>query len=48
MNKCPICKDTYEGYGNNPWPLNHEKDCCNDCNLSYVVPARMFLYELNG
>lgn len=42
--KCCICGETFEGYGNNPFPLVHRDDyssrCCDDCN-EYVIRARM-------
>ena len=41
--KCCICGKEIEGYGNNPWPVNQEEDarCCDDCNWSVVIPARI-------
>lgn len=32
------------GYGHNPDPLGDgdpENRCCNDCNITYVIPARL-------
>jgi hypothetical protein len=37
---CSICQKQAEGYGNNPQPVNSGK-CCDDCNRSVVIPARM-------
>ena len=37
---CSICQKEAEGYGNNPQPVNSGK-CCDDCNRSVVIPARM-------
>ena len=32
------------GYGNNPDPFGEEGDrCCNDCNTTAVIPARLGL-----
>lgn len=47
--ECCICKKKYKGYGNNPFPLDSadnevdayaDKECCDDCNLTKVIPAR--------
>jgi len=46
--KCCICHNTYEGFGNNPWPLMDTEDqCCDDCNKQ-VTAARIADYLLNG
>ena len=42
---CCICGKPIKGYGNNPEPYKHEGSCCDDCNLEFVIPAR--LAELN-
>ena len=39
--KCCICGQTYFGYGNNPWPLKEEGECCDKCNWFRVIPARL-------
>ena len=38
--KCCICKKSFKGYGNNPWPLKEEGVCCNECNAK-VLFARL-------
>ena len=38
--KCDICGKTFEGYGNNPAPIEG-KVCCDECNKTYVIPARL-------
>ena len=44
--KCSICKKEIvkepNGWdsGNNAWPINDGR-CCNDCNLTKVIPARL-------
>ena len=38
--KCVICGKEFEGYGNNAEPVA-DGTCCDDCNLSIVVPARL-------
>ncbi len=42
--KCCFCEITVNGPGNNSAPLN-ENRCCNDCNLSLVIPARLKAME---
>lgn len=42
-NRCCICGREMAGYGNNPWPVKSEGDCCNKCNMDYVIPARIEL-----
>jgi hypothetical protein len=37
---CSICQQPYSGYGNNAWPVNDGR-CCDDCNSSIVIPARL-------
>ena len=45
---CCLCgKKSYgwgdeKQYGNNPAPLNNgEGECCDQCNLTKVIPARL-------
>lgn len=42
-NICCICGETFTGYGNNPYPVVKDKNarCCDDCNISVVIPARL-------
>jgi hypothetical protein len=44
---CCICKEPIEGYGNNPEPYMNAEDgqCCDGCNLKFVMPARLDLWE---
>lgn len=41
--KCCICDGTFNGYGNNPWPVVEDKNarCCDQCNETKVIPARI-------
>lgn len=41
--KCCICGKTFKGYGNNTWPVVTDENarCCDDCNYSEVIPARL-------
>jgi len=44
---CCLCNKEIEGYGNDPHPLetkNEDDECCDECNLAKVVPARMGIY----
>lgn len=43
----PVCcfcgKECENEFGNNPYPVNKDENarCCNDCNMSVVLPARI-------
>ena len=48
-SKCSICDNEITGMGHNPEPvvknnkpLTIKDRCCFDCNLSTVLPTRMF------
>jgi len=38
---CVVCDREYTGHGNNPYPVKDHGQCCNDCNLSKVIPVRI-------
>ena len=38
---CCICGKPFKGYGNNPWPIAEKGVCCDKCNLTQVIPARL-------
>lgn len=40
---CCICGKEIVGWGNNPWPVVKEEDaeCCDECNDTKVIPARI-------
>lgn len=42
---CPICGKEFEGYGNNPEPLNIKEKVCDRCNLEVIIPIRLLLSE---
>ena len=44
---CCLCGKKFYGWGNNPWPLNKDEDarCCDDCNNSKVLAARLLLMK---
>lgn len=39
-NLCVICDKPLDGYGNNADPVEDGR-CCDECNITYVIPARM-------
>lgn len=39
--KCVLCNSVLETYGNNPAPLAQDGECCDDCNSTKVIPARV-------
>jgi hypothetical protein len=43
MFVCCICGQKFEGFGNNPWPIVKDADsrCCDSCNETEVIPARI-------
>lgn len=48
MTKCILCGRPIRGkYGNNPWPLKEEGQCCDSCNTTKVIPARLELMFKN-
>ena len=46
-NFCCICGEPIEGYGNNPEPFMDADrgQCCDGCNLKFVIPARLELMK---
>ena len=38
---CVLCGKHIDGYGNNPAPLADEGKCCDECNKTKVIPARI-------
>ena len=42
VRTCCLCgKDLGYEFGNNPYPLKTKGDCCNHCNITKVIPARI-------
>ena len=50
--RCCFCAKIFDGYGNNPEPVepvevdplsDTDPVCCDGCNSSIVVPARMYV-----
>lgn len=42
---CPICGKSYEGYGNNPDPLNYNEKVCDTCNMEVIIPVHVLLLK---
>ena len=38
---CCICGKRFKGYGNNPDPVKQEGRCCDQCNETIVMEARI-------
>lgn len=38
---CCICGEEINGYGNNPYPVKEDGRCCDKCNATKVIPARL-------
>lgn len=45
QNVCCICKRTYEGFGNNPYPLRTRGRCCDECNEQVIIARIIAMYE---
>ena len=40
---CCICGKEFNGWGNNPYPVKEDGECCRVCNISVVLPRRIKL-----
>lgn len=40
MGECVICKEEYEGYGNNANPVKKGL-CCDKCNMEVIISSRL-------
>lgn len=47
---CCICGEPLDGYGNNPEPYKPYEagQCCDGCNLKFVIPARLSAIQQEG
>lgn len=41
VKTCSICGEILETHGNNPQPFTNKGQCCDNCNVKYVIPARL-------
>ncbi len=37
MSLCVLCGEVIEGWGNNPFPLAEEGECCDSCNNDVII-----------
>lgn len=44
--KCSICGIRYGGYGHNAQPVNNGR-CCDMCNRTHVIAARLRLLDIS-
>lgn len=45
--RCCICKNIFEGYGNNPAPLKNKGRCCDTCD-DLVIAERIRFIMMKG
>ena len=45
MGKCVLSGGSIGEWGNNPYPLAAEGECCDVCNAGRVLPERIRLTE---
>jgi len=43
INKCCLCGEEYERFGNSARPLK-DGQCCDKCNYEKVIPARLKIF----
>ena len=41
VDTCVICGEPIDGFGNNPVPVVEKGQCCDACNIKFVIPARI-------
>jgi hypothetical protein len=41
MKQCVLCDKQFTEWGNNPWPLAENGQCCDECDCLRVIPARL-------
>ena len=47
VKTCSICGEILETHGNNPQPFTNKGECCDNCNVKYVIPARIDALKQN-
>ena len=47
-NFCCLCEKPFEGFGHSPMPLSENGYCCDACNYSKVIPARLYMGQYPG
>lgn len=48
IKTCCICGNTFVGWGNNPWPVKDDGECCDECNDKVVLIARLKMMYSKG
>lgn len=43
---CVLCLGKFTGWGNNPAPLEHDGECCDECNSQHVIPVRIMMEKV--
>lgn len=41
LKPCVLCGGRFSEWGNNPAPLANRGQCCDHCNRTKVIPARL-------
>ena len=47
-NFCCICEKPFKGFGHSPRPLAEDGCCCDTCNYTKVIPARLYMGQYPG
>ena len=42
---CCICGKEFTGFGNNPWPIKENGQCCNECNEQVIIARIIQAYD---
>jgi len=48
IENCVLCGKAMYEFGNNPYPLKGHGRCCDICNITKVVPARLDAIQRRG
>lgn len=46
--KCVICKNEFEGFGNNPDPISTTGKCCDNCNSDVIIERINRAYDIDA
>jgi hypothetical protein len=47
LKPCVLCGGRFSEWGNNPEPLAQKGQCCDNCNRTKVIPARLLQVMLH-
>lgn len=42
---CCICGEEFTGFGNNPWPIKEDGQCCDKCNEQVIIARIINAYD---